>query len=241
MVEAPALVVLLTGPSGSGKSLLARRSGLPVLGLDRFYKNGNDPSLPRVNSSVDWDDPAAWNRDEALDAVHRLAVNRRARVPMYDHRQSRRVGYETVETGSGPAFVAEGLFAALLVDECRAFGVLGDALCLRRHRPGTFYRRLAGDLRRGRASPGRLVRRSITLTLAEGATVDEQVMRGAHLCRPDEAMFRIRLAAHATRLAALARNRPTSPTDARPHPTGNVRTPARGGASALTARAEFSP
>lgn len=34
----PTRVVLLAGPSGSGKSHLAERSGLPVLRLDDFYK-----------------------------------------------------------------------------------------------------------------------------------------------------------------------------------------------------------
>ncbi|MEV5267167.1 uridine kinase, partial [Streptomyces werraensis] len=37
-----ARVVLLCGPSGSGKSLVSARSGLPVLRLDDFYKEGDD-------------------------------------------------------------------------------------------------------------------------------------------------------------------------------------------------------
>ena len=44
--RSPALVVLLGGPSGSGKSSLAARTGLPVLHLDDFYRAGDDPSLP---------------------------------------------------------------------------------------------------------------------------------------------------------------------------------------------------
>ncbi len=59
-----ARVIVLAGPSGSGKSRLSRRVGLPVLNLDDFYKDGSDPSLPRVDlgheSIVDWDDPASW-------------------------------------------------------------------------------------------------------------------------------------------------------------------------------------
>jgi uridine kinase len=203
MGDGPALVVLLTGPSGSGKSSLARRAGLPVLGLDRFYKNGTDPSLPRRGTSVDWDDPATWNREDALDAVHRLAVSRRASVPTYDLRQNRRVGGEILEVGSAPAFVAEGIFAALLVGGCRALGVLGDALCLHQPRQVTFLRRLVRDIGEGRKSPMLLLRRGVALARAENETVDQQVAHGAHLCRPDEALHRLRLAAHARHLVPV--------------------------------------
>ncbi|HET9382012.1 MAG TPA: uridine kinase, partial [Streptomyces sp.] len=66
----PAKVVLLCGPSGSGKSLLAARSGLPVLRLDDFYKDGDDPTLPLVTNSadIDWDHPDSWDADTAVTA-----------------------------------------------------------------------------------------------------------------------------------------------------------------------------
>ncbi|CAM5227050.1 Uridine kinase OS=Streptomyces tendae OX=1932 GN=GUR47_16240 PE=4 SV=1 [Streptomyces tendae] len=47
--------MLLCGPSGSGKSRLAAHSGLPVLRLDDFYKEGTDPTLPTVPLSSDTD------------------------------------------------------------------------------------------------------------------------------------------------------------------------------------------
>ena len=60
-----ARVIVLAGPSGSGKSRLAARLGLPVLRLDDFYKDGDDPTLPRIEHGanagmVDWDHPASW-------------------------------------------------------------------------------------------------------------------------------------------------------------------------------------
>ena len=68
-----ARVVLLAGPSGSGKSYVAHRTGLPVLCLDDFYRDGDDPDLPRVDGAVDWESPLAWNAAAiiALSAVIR--------------------------------------------------------------------------------------------------------------------------------------------------------------------------
>ncbi len=63
-------VVVLAGPSGSGKSRLCRRLGLPFVNLDDFYKDGDDATIPRVvlpggEEIADWDDPGSWLRDEA--------------------------------------------------------------------------------------------------------------------------------------------------------------------------------
>lgn len=60
-------VLLLAGPSGAGKSRLAqrlrRRHGLPVVELDDFYLEVDDPRLPGTpGNPTDWDDVlvAAW-------------------------------------------------------------------------------------------------------------------------------------------------------------------------------------
>ena len=42
--EPLARVVLIGGASGSGKSRIAEQSGLPVLRLDDFYREGDDPA-----------------------------------------------------------------------------------------------------------------------------------------------------------------------------------------------------
>ncbi|MGH8867835.1 MAG: uridine kinase family protein [Actinomycetes bacterium] len=197
MVPAPALVVLLTGPSGSGKSYVARSSGLPVLALDSFYKDGDNPTVPRVRGVPDWDAPEAWDADRALQAVARLATERRLDVPRYDIAHDRAVGTHPIDIGSAPAFVAEGIFAWTLVAGCRERGILADAICLRAHPAVTFYRRLVRDLGERRKPRTVLVRRGIALYRDEAVTVTEQVTSGTYPCSREDALFRIRLAAHA--------------------------------------------
>jgi uridine kinase len=192
-VGAPsARVVVLAGPSGSGKSRLAERLGLPVLRLDDFYREGDDPGLPHAFGIVDWDDPASWDPAAAVRCAVRLAHEGCVDVPMYDIPTSRRVGTRRLDLHGCPLFVAEGIFAADVVPDLRDAGVLADALCLM-HRPVvTFARRLARDLRESRKPPLTLLRRGWALLRAEPRVVARQVALGAHPCAPHEAERRIR-------------------------------------------------
>ncbi|MZF90514.1 uridine kinase [Streptomyces sp. SID5643] len=190
-------VVLLCGPSGSGKSLLAARSGLPVLRLDDFYKEGDDPTLPLVpeSSDIDWDHPDSWDADTAVAAITRLCRTGRTDVPVYDLSLSARTGAETVDIGRTPLFIAEGIFAAEIVTRCRELGVLADALCLSRGPVKTFRRRFLRDLREGRKSVPFLLRRGWRLMREERTIVARQTALGAHACDRDEAMGRLAAAA----------------------------------------------
>ncbi|MEU0204015.1 MULTISPECIES: uridine kinase [unclassified Streptomyces] len=200
----PTRVVLLCGPSGSGKSLLAARSGLPVLRLDDFYKEGDDPTLPLVagSSDIDWDHPDSWDADAAVAAITDLCRTGLARVPVYDIALSARTGEETIEIGRTPLFVAEGVFAADIVRRCQELGVLADALCLSRGPVKTFRRRFLRDLREGRKSVPFLLRRGWRLMRQERSIVARQTALGAHACDRDEAMGRLAAAA-AGRCASL--------------------------------------
>ncbi len=185
--------MLLCGPSGSGKSLLAARSGLPVLRLDDFYKEGTDPTLPQVlgSTDIDWDHPESWDADTAVAAIAELCRTGRTKVPVYDISLSARTGEESVEIGRTPLFIAEGIFAAEIVARCREEGVLADALCLSRGPVKTFRRRFLRDLREGRKSVPFLLRRGWRLMRAERSIVARQTALGAHACDRDEAMGRL--------------------------------------------------
>ncbi|MFI8002108.1 uridine kinase [Streptomyces sp. NPDC086010] len=203
----PTRVVLLAGPSGSGKSSLAARSGLPVLRLDDFYKEGNDPTLPRVTGStdIDWDSALSWDADAAVAAVAELCRTGRTDVPLYDIATSSRAGRETLDIERTPLFVAEGIFAADIVGRCQELGLLADALCLRGRPSTTFRRRLLRDLREGRKSVPFLLRRGWRLMRDERRIVARQTALGAYPCAKQEALGRLAAAAAGRCLAPRSR------------------------------------
>jgi uridine kinase len=206
--SAPAVrtrIVLLAGPSGSGKSSLAERAGLPTVCLDDFYRDGDDPDLPIADLPgehgdplVDWDDPASWDAERALAALQQLTTTGVTEVPVYDIPSSRAVATTLVDVGDAPLVVAEGIFAAELVAACADADILADALCLTLRPAVTFWRRLVRDLRESRKPPLTLVRRGLALLRAEPAVVARQVSLGAVPVGPHDAARRLaRLAAEA--------------------------------------------
>lgn len=186
-----ARVVLLAGASGSGKTSLARRVGLPTLALDDFYRDAEDPRqdppLPRRFGIVDWDDPASWDAAAAMAAITALCRDGVADVPIYDIPTSRRTGVARLDLAGRRLFVAEGVFAAELVAPARTGGVLADALCLTLHPAVTFARRLLRDLAEFRKPPATLVRRGVALARAERGLVARWTAMGCRPCSPAQA------------------------------------------------------
>jgi uridine kinase len=190
-------VVLLAGPSGSGKTHLAARSGLPILDLDDFYKDGDDRSLPRhpTLGIVDWDDPGSWDAEAALTAITAVCRDGRADVPVYDIAQDGRVGTRSFGVGEAGAFVGTGIFAAELVPALRERGLLADAVVVHRSRPKNFLRRLRRDLTEHRKPPWTLVRRGFALMRTEPAVVARQIALGCRPCNREATLAALRAAA----------------------------------------------
>jgi uridine kinase len=187
-----ARVIVLAGPSGAGKSRLAERIGLPVLRLDDFYKNGDDPTLPRIHHGanaglVDWDDPRSWWLEDALAAIDTLCRHGSAQVPVYDIARDGRCGVQTLDLEGQDLFVAEGIFAQEVVPHVKEAGLLAAAYCVRQHPLVTFWRRLTRDLREHRKPPLVLLRRGVTLMRDQRGVVAHAVAQGCEPMTPDQA------------------------------------------------------
>ena len=185
-------MVVLAGPSGAGKSRLAERLGMPVLRLDDFYKDGDDPTLPRITTGanagiVDWDHPDSWSLADAMAAVRRLCHTGRAEVPIYELAANGRTGSRTVDLDGHDRFVAEGIFAPEVVGEARDEGLLAAAYCVTQQPLVTFWRRLTRDLREHRKPPPVLLRRGVDLMRAQRSVVAHAVASGCRRATPDEA------------------------------------------------------
>jgi uridine kinase len=185
-------VIVLAGPSGAGKSHLADRLGLPVLRLDDFYRNGDDPGLPTLDLAggepiTDWDDPASWDHDAAVAAVEELCSTGCTDAPVYDIASSTRTGHRVLDLAGSGHFVAEGIFAHEIVVECRRRGLVADAVCVTQRPAVTFVRRLVRDLREHRKPPYLLLRRGLHLLRAQRSFVARAERLGCRVLAPDRA------------------------------------------------------
>lgn len=190
-VTSRARVVVLAGPSGTGKSRLAARlaatHGWPVVRLDDFYRDADDPQLPALASGLtDWDDPRSWHADAAMAALGELVETGRTLVPTYDIGLSRATGTRELTCPPGVPILAEGIFADEIVPALRSEGLLLRAYCVAYPRLVTFALRLARDLREHRKPPAVLLRRGVMLWRREPEVVARAVATGATRRRPKQ-------------------------------------------------------
>jgi uridine kinase len=131
--------------------------------------------------AVDWDHPDSWNATAAIGTLEQVCRTGSAEVPVYDHPTDRVTGTQPFLLGDHDRFIAEGVFAAELVAECRRRGLLADAIVVTRSPGLNFARRLVRDLSEGRDPPAVLWRRGWHQLRTERAFVRRQIDLG---CRP---------------------------------------------------------
>ena len=188
--------MIVAGPSGAGKSRLAARLqdryGWPIVRLDDFYRDGDDPSLPILPIGItDWDNARSWRADAAVDALVALCQNGVTDLPTYDIGSSRAVGHSTVTARSGQLILAEGIFAAEIIAGLADTDTLAAAYCVHTGRWLTFWRRLIRDLAQRRKPPWILWRRGLSLCSQEPEIVARHVRLGAEPVSATEAMTAI--------------------------------------------------
>lgn len=103
------IVVGLAGPSGSGKTAFAKKvsnliPGCAMLSMDNY----NDGSKVIDGN---FDDPRITDYDTLLQNLADLKQGKAAQVPIYDFKESCRVGYRTVEVPESRVVILEGIYA----------------------------------------------------------------------------------------------------------------------------------
>lgn len=165
-------LILLGGASGSGKSHLAELYGRPALSLDDYYREQAEDAvspLPRTPyGEIDWDHPGTWNGEAAVAGVMELLATGRTTVPRYSIEHSAADGTHEVTLGTGPV-AAEGIFGAEALQALRAAGCEVDAFYIDSPRWFTALRRFARDVAERRKPLPFLLKRGVSLFLAEPA------------------------------------------------------------------------
>ncbi len=175
-------IIILTGPSGSGKTSLTSRLGLPSLSLDNFYKDDTDPNLPRLpGGKINWDNPASWKFQEALDTLTDICVAGQAEVPIYDIPSNSKTGTFQFSAGNHTVLVVEGIFASTLVAPLQERGLLLGAVCIARSPWRNAWFRLLRDLGEARKPIPTLLWRGAVLLRREPKKVRTWLADG---CEP---------------------------------------------------------
>lgn len=166
-------VILLGGPSGSGKSYLASKYGNPHLPLDEYYRqiseDGHPVAFPRTAyGEIDWDHSGTWNKEAALRAIDELLETGRTMVPNYSIATSSYNGHREIRSDKGP-IVAEGIFLYELLEPLRNKGINVQAYYVDEPALVTGIRRFVRDLAQRRKPVLFLLKRGYALFRVHGA------------------------------------------------------------------------
>jgi uridine kinase len=138
MHRSQAHVVAIAGPSGAGKTTIARRvaervpGGGIVVGLDAYYRDHR--GIP--DDEIDVDVPDAIEDALVVEQLRALTAGQSVRQPIYDYATHARVA-ETRVVSPAPFIIVEGLYALYWPDvlslvRTPIFLSLDHAECLRR-------------------------------------------------------------------------------------------------------------
>ncbi|MDK7742806.1 NUDIX domain-containing protein [Helcobacillus massiliensis] len=185
-------IVLLAGPSGSGKGRLGALAGIPLVQLDDFYCDGDEPGLPQRFGIVDWDHPASWKGDDALQALIALCHEDSVRIPTYSIPRSARTGTQTIRAAGFPIVLAEGVFAAELVEPLQRLGLLADGIVLDRPTALVTGLRVARDVRERRKPLPTIMRRAVGLARSQKTDVATWASKGLRPLGFRDALARVR-------------------------------------------------
>lgn len=181
-----AKVILLTDPSGSGKTAISSRLGIPAVSLDHFYKDEDAPGMPHIKGNlIDWDDPASWDSLAAFRAIEELCLTGETTVPIYDIPTNRSTGTRPFTLGEHKVFIAEGIFASELVAPLQKEGLLIEAVCIARSPLKNAWFRLLRDMGEARKSLPILITRGARLALEEPKKVGRWIDSG---CKPAKSL-----------------------------------------------------
>lgn len=103
------ILVGIAGPSGAGKTVFCQKiqdfmPGLCVLSMDMY----NDASMLLDGN---FDDPRLTDYDLLNQNLRDLKAGKTIEAPIYDFKQSKRVGTRTVEVPSSNVIIIEGIYA----------------------------------------------------------------------------------------------------------------------------------
>ncbi|CAG9460194.1 unnamed protein product [Pedinophyceae sp. YPF-701] len=108
-VQDGVIIVGIAGPSGSGKTSFCEKIRAFLPGVSILHMDNYNDGTRVVDGN--FDDPRLTDYDTLLDNLRGLREGRAVQAPIYDFKQSKRVGYTEVAVPSSRVVIIEGIYA----------------------------------------------------------------------------------------------------------------------------------